>query len=370
MSRLGHRRNGPFEALPGRVLRSVDHAALRPLVDAGSHARILAVMDELSVPVQTVCYECRLRSGDARVDVAVCLFVLRTMGVDDMLGRLGQRHRTDAAWHRCLAFLAEWSHPASPLALQVPFVCVAFDLPGDPEAVPAPALSLCVDREFFARQLGFPVTSGVPASEVLAVVNACHARLRGEPLPAASRALLARCLAGGDGVVARHVSFMLSRTPATCKLDVRLPVESVAPLLRRIDWPGDIPSIAARIRELMPWQGQVQLNLVLHPALGSILEVEILTGRAEVGDDKRMSLLHRLVEAGLCDPTKAEALRDAWSHPVSRRHGLIVARSWYLKVRLEGDRMVEAKAYLGLMPRAWLDRAAAVTPDVPSRSGE
>jgi hypothetical protein len=352
MSQLPPHRNGPFEALPAHVLRSVDHDRLQALVSAEARARTLAVMDELCVPVQTVCYECRLSGGDSRVDVAVCLFAMRAAEAGGVLGRLGARHRADASWRRCLEFLADWSSPASAFVPAIPFVCVAFDLPGDPAAVPAPSLSLCVDRDFFARQLGLPAPPAKPVSDMLALATACYGRLRGEPLPAACRTLLERCLSGGEAVLARHFSFMVSRTPATFKLDVRLPVDGVAPLLRRIGWPGDVPGVIAGIRELMPWPGHVQLNLVLHPALGSSLEVEFLTGRGEVAIADRLALVQKLVAAGHCDPAKARELRDAWAHPVSRASdGLIVARSWYVKVRFDGDRVAEAKAYLGLMPR-------------------
>lgn len=340
---------GSFEP-PARVLDAVDHERLRALVDAGAQARCGAVMAELDVPVHTVCYECRLTPGDPRVDVAVGLVALRP-AAGDVLGSLGRRHAADPAWRRCLAFLAAWCAPGSRLALPVPFVCAAFDQPGDPAAAPAPALSLCIDRDFFARQLGLPTPPPPPAAELVALAAACHEALRGEPLPAGARDLLAAALAV-DGVTARHISLMVSRTPAVFKLDVRLPAERVAPLLRAIGWPGDVRRAVDGIRAMMPWPGELQLNLVLHPAPGRILEVELLTGRRDAAREDRLAVLDRLVAVGACDPAKAAALRDAWLDPVSPgAGGGVVARSWYVKVRFEGDRIAEAKAYLGLMPR-------------------
>jgi hypothetical protein len=362
MSRLPAQRSGLFEALPARVLGAVDHARLAALVGPEARARSLAILGELGVPVHTVCYEARLTRDDARVDVAVCLAGMRPAGAGDVLGRLGRRHRRDAAWRRCLEFLADWSSPASVFAYRIPFVCVAFDRPGAEAAVPAPALSLCVDRGFFARQLGLPPPPSPPAAELLALAEACHERLRGDALPAACRILMARCL-DDAAVVARHVSLMVSRTPATFKLDVRLPLDRVAPLLRRIGWPGSVPAVVNRLDELMPWAGHVQLNLVLHPALGSSLEVELLTGRGEASSADRHAVLDKLVAAGRCDPAKAAELRDAWARPVSLGgDGLIVARSWYLKARFDGDTLAEAKAYLGLMPRVLRGPGATIEP--------
>src|SRR5947207_2322151 len=137
MFRLGPHREGLYEALPGRILRSTG-ASLQALIDARVRDRIVALADELGVPVHAVCYECRLRRGDGRVDVAVCLLPMRTLCVYDVLGLLGQRHFALPAWRRCLEFLAAWSHPASEYAAQIPFICVAFDLPADHAGIPVP----------------------------------------------------------------------------------------------------------------------------------------------------------------------------------------------------------------------------------------
>jgi hypothetical protein len=355
MSR-GLRRNGLFEALPGRVLRAVDHAALEPLIGDAARAHLLSVMDELDAPVQTVCYEARLGRGDPRVDIAVVLLPMRTAAVEDVLGMLGRRHLGDPAWRRCLGFLAEWSHPASPFAAHIPFACVAFDLPGDRAPVPVPGVSLCIDREFFTRQRGLQAAAPPPAAELMALVDACHGRLRGAPLASGARPMLERCLSSGDGAIPKHVSFMLSRTPPTCKLDLRVPVDGVAALLRRIEWPGPIPGVVTRIRELAPSLREVQLNLVLRPELDASLEVELLVGMREGGTEERDEMLRQLIGGGHCDAAKAEVLRRAWARPVSRdRGGVIVARIWYLKVRFDGDRIAETKAYLGLMPRVFCD---------------
>src|SRR5262249_39487250 len=160
---------------------------------------------------------------DSRVDVAVCLPAMRPAGPDGVLGRLGRRHLGDTTWRRCLAFLADWSTPGSLLVPAIPFVCVAFDRPDDPATLPAPAISVCVDPAFLARQPGLPTPPPPTAAEIAELAAACYERLRGDPLPASCRGLLDACL--GDGVTARHVSLMVSRTPAAFKLDVRLSVD-------------------------------------------------------------------------------------------------------------------------------------------------
>jgi hypothetical protein len=359
MSRLGSRRDGLYEALPGQILRSTGDA-LQALVEPRTRDHILALADELGVPVHAVCYECRLRRGDSRVDVAVCLLPMQILGIDDVLGGLGRRHLAEVPWRRCLEFLAEWSHPASEFTAHIPFVCVAFDLPVDRTAVPVPALSLCIDREFFTRLRGLPTAAPAPMSALLALADYCHRRLCGEALPAGSLTLLKRCLSGDD-VIAKHISFMLSRTPVACKLDIRLPVDSLAALLHRIDWPGAADSVVACIRAIAPHQRHVQLNLVLAPGLDANLEVELLTSAGEVRSEERVAVLQQLVDRDHCDPAKAEVLLRSSLVPVQRDpEGLIVARNWYLKVRFCGDRIAETKAYLGLLPRVWIDPVTVV----------
>jgi hypothetical protein len=354
-----------YEALPGRILRSTD-ATLDALVDAQARHRILSLVDELGVPVHAVCYECRLRSGDGRVDVAVCLIPAQPMAIEHVLGSLGRRHLADPSWRRCLEFLSEWSHPASSYAAQIPFACVAFDLPVGQPAVPVPGLSLCIDREFFTRLRGLPAGPPAPVSALVALADDCHRRVRGAPMPAEPLELLERCVSGKD-VIAKHVSFMLSRAPAAFKLDIRIPVSSLAALLRRIDWPGPADSVVARIQALAPRQNHVQVNLVLGAlgsGLGASLEVELLATAAECGNEERAAILRQLVDGGHCDVAKAEVLLRSSLDPVHRAHdGLIVARNWYLKVKFDEDRIAEAKAYLGVLPRVWARAQRAVDVD-------
>jgi len=226
--------------------------------------------------------------------------------------------------------------------------------------VPVPGLSLCIDREFFTRLRGLPAAPPPPVSALLALADDCHRRLHGEALPAGSLTLLASCLSGDD-VIAKHVSYMPSRAPAAFKLDIRIPVDALAALLHRINWPGPADSVVARIRALAPGQHHVQLNLVLAPRINADLEVELLTCAVEAGSEERAAVLQQLVDSGHCDPTKAEVLRRSSLHPVYRdTEGLIVARNWYLKVKFSGDRIAETKAYMGLMPRVWMHPQSVV----------
>lgn len=347
---LAEPRNG-WLGLPvvHEVLESVPFPRLAPLIDEGTRDRIIQLSRAFAVPAQTVCYEARLSDSDRRTDLALCLLPGFLSNLGQVLEQLPVQPGADQAWGRSLAFLQDWASPHSDLMTRVPFVWAAFDLDQAAATLPVPCLGLCVDADFFARRFGARLPPPEPA-QVLALADSMFQRLVGPSLPAALQARLSACLSN-DQVVAKHFSFMLGRSPATFKLDVQLPVGEVANLLRRIGWAGSPERIQARIASLMTWSGPIQLNLVLHPELVGPLEVEFLTIPDQASTAARMAFLDGLVAQGLASPAKAQVLRAVSSAPVVGAQGAAIAAGWYVKVRLQGDTPVEAKTYLGLMPR-------------------
>jgi len=169
-------------------------------------------------------------------------------------------------------------------------------------------------------------------------------------LPPSLRDRVGECLLTKQ-VVPKHFSFMLGRSPATFKLDLQLPVDQVADLLRGVGWAGSPERIQERIRALMTWSGAIQLNLVLHPRVVGPLEVEFLTIPDAASMGARLAFLDGLVAQGLVSPAKAAVLRSLSHAPTLGGPGAACVAGWYVKVRLDGDAPVEAKTYLGLMPR-------------------
>jgi len=331
------------------VLESVPASQLEPLIDAATRARIIQLSRAFAVPAQTVCYEARLSEADRRTDLALCLIPGFLSNLEDVLARLPPPPVPDAAWRRSLDYLRDWAAPGSELMARVPFVWAAFDLDETLSSLPVPCLGLCVDADFFARRFGAQLPAPDPA-QVLALADDSFQRLLGTALPAALRDRLSACLSAGQ-VVPKHFSFMLGRSPATFKLDVQLPVEQVAELLRRVGWAGPPEAIQERIRGLMTWAGPIQLNLVLHPSVVGPLEVEFLTVPDAASMAARLAFLDGLVAQRLVSPAKAQVLRTLSGAPTLGSPGAASAAGWYVKVRLDGATPVEAKTYLGLMPR-------------------
>jgi len=340
------------------VFRSAQRLPLAPLVDAATQEQLLELVRDFPVPVQTVCYECRLREDDDRVDLALCMLPPHA-GQENFTGALDELAASrsgDPHWRRTVRFLQNWAAMASGYRPEFPLVWLAFDLDKDMRTLPVPCPAPCVDQDFFTRRLGVTVAS--PSAPDMAVVaSTCHQALLERPLTDDVRRLFLRCLSvEGVNVHAKHFSFMLSRQPATFKLDVQVPVEQIATFLRAIEWPGPAVEIEARIRHYMPWPGHVQLNLVLSPRLTAPLEVEFLSGGQEIAPEERLAFVGRLVETRLCSVEKARVLRNTWERRLLEAPGACesdIALNWYVKIRFQEDVATEAKAYVGLMPRLW-----------------
>lgn len=341
---------------PTDVVCAAQRLPLAPLVDLETQRWIAELTRDLPVPVQTVCYECRLRQGDRRVDLALCMLppFAEQARFSALLDELASSHERDPHWLRTTQFLRSWAAEAPGYRPEFPFVWLAFDLERHMRALPAPCPAPCVDADFFARRLGAKLPPQ-PASALAVVARTCHEAFFGHAIPEEVERTFLRCLSvEGVSVRAQHFSFMLSREPATFKLDVQLPVHQVRQFLTAVAWPGPAARIEAGIRSYMPWDGQVQLNLVLSPRLTPPLEVEFLSGGQQIATTDRLAFVERMVESGLCAPEKAGVLREIAEQRLLRAVDACendLALNWYVKIRFQEAAAAEAKAYLGLMPR-------------------
>jgi hypothetical protein len=353
---------------PHEILAGVEPAALRPLVSGAARARLLAFASALPFPVHTACYECRLSGEDDRVDLALCILpsAMEWESRGPGLAALRKRYGRSPGWGRALDFLEDWRTGGMPFSDRIPFLWYAFDLPEGTDPLPEPCIGVCADPGFFARRLGLEAESHA-AGDLFALTRLCYQRLFGmEPGEEAGKNLAMCLTALPSGGIAKHLSFMLSRNPPTFKLDVALPIQDAGPYLARIGWPD------ARLPHLdryMGWNGHVQLNLVLSPALVPPLEVEFLTVPGEAGNSQRRELLECLVASGLCSKAKADVLGRVMREPILRAEPpYLIGSGWYIKIRFRDGEPTEAKAYLGLMPRNILrgsDTARAESVRIP-----
>lgn len=331
------------------LLASIPDEDLTPLVSERARLQIGRLVRDFGVPVQTACYECRLAGADDRVDLAACLFPEGSAAAAGY-AELRRRHADSPDWTRTVDLLEAWSAPGSSLRSRIPFIWIAFDLDRELAGLPSPCIGLCIDPSFFARRLGADA-AGPTSADLEQLADSFSRFFSGVALTAATKALFQTCLRAAGGVEPKHLSYMLGRPAAPLKLDVRLPVDRVGEYLHEIGWPAPARSVEQGIRRLMPWSGNVQLNLVLQPHLTQPLEVEFMTLATEVTAAARASLLDSLVAAKLCSPEKARVLSNLHDRSLGYTNGQPVARGWYVKVRFVDGVASEAKAYVGLMPR-------------------
>ena len=253
--------------------------AFHPLICPPTWRQLQGMAAQFPVPVHTVCFECRLGDSDDRCDLAFLL----PPGFDAQraLDHIRTQHGREPGWLRFADFLRAWSAPGSPLALKIPFLCVAFDMGAAVVGLPEPCVSLCVDPDFFPKRLGMPCSSPQDARALLGLADECYAQLAARSLPPGAREAIALWLTGAEHVEAKHLSVMLPRPDAPLKLDVRLPIAQLSQFLGRIAWPAGAQLIDG-LRELLPWDGHVQLNLIAHPLLAAPLELELFAGEPEV----------------------------------------------------------------------------------------
>jgi hypothetical protein len=321
------------------------------LIDSDSWRRLRELASCFVTPVQTLCFECGLAAGDARADLAFCVFPSAYCEVP--FGELPIEAGSELAWARAREFLAVWAAGKNPLTFELPFVCVAFDLAPGAVRLPAPCMSLCVDSQFFARRMGIHLQAPLSGPELVGLTARAHDRLTGEGLRSGVAGTLERCVARDLNVEAKHVSLMLSRASTPLKVDVRLPLASLSEYLKRIDFSGKGGDIADAVTRLASPLSRIQLNLIVHPTqTAPRLEVELFAGEDPVGQESRGELLRRLVSLELCSPEKARNLLDISAQPaVADTSGRVLAAGWYTKVRFDESGACDAKVYLGLMPR-------------------
>lgn len=333
-------------ALPTSVFQTLESNDLWPLVSPVTHDSVVELAKECPLSCRGVGYEVRLAEHSNQVDFALCLLRASAVDVVSSVNTLREARRSDPHWHAPLAFLDGWLFDAGSALASIPFVWLAFDLCRQ-DALPIPCISVCVDKHFFARRRGTIAPNPSPV-EVENLANVCHNALYYEELPLDCRESLRVHLSAL--AAPRHLSFMLGRPQAPCKLDVRLSVGEVATFLGAIAWPAPPDAVAAAIREFVASDQQVQLNLVLNSKVDNTLQVEFFTASGEAG--ARLAFLRNLVKDGLCSREKAQALETAWRYPILRgKNGRSLARNWYAKVRFEAAHPVDAKAYISLMPR-------------------
>jgi hypothetical protein len=337
----------PFVLAEG-ILSEFTSESFHPLLTGASWQQMVAIARQVRTPTHTVCLECRLGAGVQQADFAFALFPFHAALAAETFGGLDSNQD---CWRRLCDFLADWGSPGSALSVKIPFVCVAFDMPEGTSSLPAPCLSFCIDPDFFARRLGLLVAEAQQDRADLVELSArCYSMITATSPSEATLVRLRTCVGAGSYVQVKHVSFMLSRAESPLKLNVRIPRERLADFIVATMGRADATAIEREVSAYVPWAKHVQLNLLIHPATHTPLEVEVFPAEATAAE--RAELIERIVSTELCTVGQAAALRKVWNEPLHRTmSGRTIATAAYLKLRLTDARVDSVKAYLGLIPR-------------------
>lgn len=259
-------------------------------------------------------------------------------------------------WRRVRDFFRYWADATSPLYQAVPLVWLEFDhLAGSPSQVLPPGVNICLDPDYL-NWSAWPPPGRRPESGLdPAWFDTVFELLLGRRAQAQTRQNVLTCfelLPAGGKIL--YVSVMLSRQPATVKLNGFIPKEGLPEYLAGIGWPGSVAQLKSILTTFCATLTDLRVDLTVGPQISSRVGLEFFSKGSTRPDQERVELLDQFVASGWCSPAKRDWLlswsgfstetfaHQAWATKLNR--------SWYAKIVCQAGRPVEAKGYLGFMP--------------------
>ena len=340
----------------GDILRHIQPGLGTALVDDEGLSRLMAIAGAVPAALSPFWgLEIRLGEPAARADL---LWEVRhgagaRLLLDGGPAEVAALHRDSPVWRALGRFARDWlSAPAEQSAVgNIWFEADAASAADDASA-----------RAMLARPcLFWGATSARPGSdrELLAALPQLATDVFGLELPPDRLDAAAAALPRGAEIF--QMGVMGGRQGTLTRLCVRnLSIPESCGWLRAIGWPGDIAAAAGRLEEWAILANRIALNVDLLPdGIGPRLGVEVYQPFGSVDPAPWRPLLDRLGGEGLTRSDKAAALlafpgeeRFSQDEVWRARRGVgdpVLLRSiHHLKLVLAGDRITEAKAYLGV----------------------
>jgi len=287
-------------------------------------------------------YECRLGAEQRQVDYLVAAPRSRASAMLLQLRALSEREAAGARWAPLLELFASWASGRTSLSHHVPTLWLEFD-DVNTDALALPSVSVCLVPAYRTDR---------PLDQANAHRGLGSIRDTLDILAPARRAeldsLLVRCFdvlpAGARWI---HLSVMLGRSPQAVKLYGSVPRRHLVPLLRDLEFQGDLAAIAQLLEreyaaDLAGDELFVDLNLdTYHDRRSCTLGLALGQQHVAHGPDRdpaRAEALARWEAAGCCVPQRAR-LAQAW----------LAGPTCFLDLKLvwRADAPLLAKAYLG-----------------------
>lgn len=334
------------EWAPGQVVRAVAPAITNELISPSHLAHLEAIADRLSARLTNYFgFECRLGETAPLADILFCVrqIASQPMSLAGLVPGIPEAWaQQEPVWQQLQDFGREWAAPTSRLFRKVQDVWLEFDVAGPPHPVPVPSL-------FFGSKV---IHAGFPRHAHRWISDDAVRLLVGRPLTDSLQQALLYCIAAlPHNALLFQMGAMLSREPAFVRICVsRLSSSSLLEYLKALGWDGDRVLLTTLIAELAPFTSGFSLNLdLLEGTIGPKIGLEC--GLAKDGHAAEWKpFLDYLVAQGLCLPGKREGLLHyltAENSAYGIERGL-----HHIKVVLQGDRPLQAKAYLSIVSEA------------------
>lgn len=335
--------------LPASILQAASGHLPDVLVPTSSWATMQQLADRLPPAFNWLGFECRL-DADTRVDFAGCCEVWDG-GREQLVAAVAAD--PTFAGQGPAALIKAWGEPSSDLAEGCPAVWLEFDVL-EREGV-IPFAFLCLDpacANTFRAQRHPPPPP--PPDALLAVASKAASLLSDGAPHEKALEIFARCIQA----LPRHGRALhMAATPHRGHTDLRLHFSMLAgdlvEWLEAVEWPGDfkhVRTIAGLLKHDFRQVGvQVAAGDVMRPELG----IELYVGGGGASREGWPDTLARMVELGLAQPAKAEALMAWWGSETTKLPGVTwpvrIERQFYVKLKLKADKLA-AKGYLALFP--------------------
>jgi hypothetical protein len=343
----------------GETLEYIEPYLSGQLVSAETFSRVKTMATILPEAMSSYYLECRLTAQANQVDFLTS--ALSAEGREILAGNspkidLSDEILKNSLWRRIRDFFKYWAEPTSPLYEQVPLIWLEFDKVSEAlPAVPLPSLCFCLSPEYMQRG----TDNHLSPQQYQKLIKTALEPLFNYPLLPQTEQNLFACfdLLPPDGHII-HISAMLARHPPTLKVYGCIPREQLLTYLRCLGWTGSIAEIDKFISTFCPTLNPIFIDLTVGDTIASRIGLafsQIHLGRLPRSDPKWSSLLEQLVESSLCAPEKREGLLN-WpgSSQITFRNEAWPTRldRWLdLKIVYQPQQPLEAKGYLGFMPR-------------------
>jgi hypothetical protein len=341
----------------------------KALISSESLANIEAVAKNL--PGETTSFfgfECRLGEKAPKADFLLCV-AAGEVGREILAGsqpkiNLSEALQQHPIWNRVSNFCRNWANPASSLHQNAKNIWLEFDIDKSPAKVPIPSV-------FFG-------TYKDNANNSQWINQTALKLLRGKPLPSHVEQNLLHCfnLLPTDAWVFQ-IGMMLARQVDAVRICIRgINAEQILGYLSAIGWTGNREELKVLLSNLSTNVDRIDLDLdigdVVYPKIG----LECYLTQPSLEESRWKSFLDYLVANKLCLLEKRDALlaypgyslektnSQIWpSHLLNvsnflagRAIGVIGRDIHHIKVVYNGDRALEAKAYLSVR-QGWLSTA-------------